>query len=75
MLGDLFKSGFDIIEKHEEADAIIVNTCGFIEDAKTESIEVCFSKPLSGICVSFADAAMLDVTSHWLRRQFLVRQS
>lgn len=40
MLGDLFRSGFDITDKHEEADAIIVNTCGFVEEAKTESIEV-----------------------------------
>jgi len=39
MLGDLYRQGFDIIEEHEDADAIIVNTCGFVEDAKTESIE------------------------------------
>lgn len=40
ILGDLYRSGFDITENHEEADAIVVNTCGFIEDAKTESLEV-----------------------------------
>ncbi len=40
MLGDLYRSGFEITDAHEEADAIVINTCGFVEDAKTESIEV-----------------------------------
>ena len=40
MLGDLFRSGFDIVEDHEDADAIVVNTCSFVEEAKTESLEV-----------------------------------
>lgn len=31
MLGDLFANGFDIVDDHEESDAIIVNTCGFVE--------------------------------------------
>ena len=39
MLGDLFANGFDIIDEHEDADAIIVNTCGFVEDAKNESVD------------------------------------
>lgn len=39
MLGDLFRSGFDIVEDHEDADAIVVNTCSFVEEAKTESLE------------------------------------
>ena len=39
MLG-LFKShGFEITANAEEADIIVVNTCGFIESAKLESIE------------------------------------
>ena len=39
MLG-LFKShGFEITANAEEADIIVVNTCGFIESAKFESIE------------------------------------
>lgn len=42
MLGDLFRSGFDIVDDHEEADAIVVNTCSFVEEAKTESLEVQF---------------------------------
>jgi ribosomal protein S12 methylthiotransferase len=39
LLGDLFRSGFDIIDAAEDADAIVINTCGFVEDAKTESID------------------------------------
>ena len=39
MLGILTDSGFEIIPDEEEADVIIVNTCTFIEAAKTESIE------------------------------------
>lgn len=39
LLGDLYRSGFQVVEDHEDADAIIVNTCGFVEDAKTESLE------------------------------------
>lgn len=39
LLGDLFRSGFDVTDNHEESDAIVVNTCGFVEDAKAESIE------------------------------------
>mmetsp|Transcript_4375 Transcript_4375/g.10937 ORF Transcript_4375/g.10937 Transcript_4375/m.10937 type:complete len:524 (-) Transcript_4375:230-1801(-) len=39
MLGDLYRQGFTITGETEEADAIVVNTCGFVEDAKNESIE------------------------------------
>lgn len=39
MLADLKTNGFEITVKADEADIIIINTCGFIEDAKRESIE------------------------------------
>lgn len=39
MLGSLSKDGYRVVENPEGADTIIVNTCGFIEDAKKESIE------------------------------------
>ena len=39
MLGILTDAGYEIIPDEEEADVIIVNTCTFIEAAKTESIE------------------------------------
>ena len=39
MLGLLNESGYRIVEEESEADAIVVNTCCFIHDAKEESIE------------------------------------
>ncbi len=42
MLAELAANGFTICNEPEACDAIIVNTCGFIEDAKRESIESIF---------------------------------
>jgi ribosomal protein S12 methylthiotransferase len=39
MLGVLAGSGFEITPDQNEADVIVVNTCGFIESAKEESID------------------------------------
>ncbi|MBE6733609.1 MAG: 30S ribosomal protein S12 methylthiotransferase RimO [Ruminococcaceae bacterium] len=39
MLYSLKEAGYEIGVPEAEADAIIVNTCGFIEDAKSEAIE------------------------------------
>lgn len=39
ILGMLNQSKFEIVNTVEESDIIIVNTCGFIEDSKKESIE------------------------------------
>ena len=39
LLGILACNNFEITSDEEEADVIIVNTCTFIESAKTESIE------------------------------------
>lgn len=38
MLASLVKEGYSITEDESEADTIVVNTCGFIEDSKKESI-------------------------------------
>ncbi len=38
MLGLLKKKDYEIVNRQDEADIIIVNTCGFIESAKQESI-------------------------------------
>lgn len=38
MLGILKKSGWTIVVEPDQADAIIVNTCSFIQDAREESI-------------------------------------
>ena len=39
MLHNLHARGFEITPNEEEAEIIIINTCGFIESAKQESIE------------------------------------
>ena len=39
MLGHLVNAGMELMESPEGADVAIVNTCGFIESAKTEAIE------------------------------------
>ena len=39
MLGELARQGYQITPDAEDADTVIVNTCGFIDEAKQESIE------------------------------------
>ena len=39
MLEKLNKADFTIVQSIEDADVVIINTCGFIEDAKREAIE------------------------------------
>ncbi len=40
VLNLLSKDGYEIVEEVLDADIAIVNTCGFIEDSKKESIEI-----------------------------------
>ncbi len=39
MMGQLKQSGYEIVTDAQEAETVVVNTCGFIESAKQESIE------------------------------------
>jgi ribosomal protein S12 methylthiotransferase len=39
MLGQLAASGYRITASPAEADVVVVNTCGFVQDAKEESIQ------------------------------------
>ena len=39
MLHEVATAGYEITPDETEADVVIINTCGFIESAKTESIE------------------------------------
>src|SRR3989441_7800914 len=39
MMGQLQQNGYEITADATEADTVVVNTCGFIESAKQESIE------------------------------------
>jgi len=42
LLGGLKNSSIEITEKSEEADTIVINTCGFLDIAREESIETIF---------------------------------
>jgi len=39
MLGVLDRQGYRLVENLDEADTVIVNTCGFIDEAREESID------------------------------------
>ena len=39
MLAKIEKAGFNIVDVAYEADVVVINTCGFIEDAKKEAID------------------------------------
>jgi ribosomal protein S12 methylthiotransferase len=39
MLGILLKSGYEVSQTLEEADYLIINTCGFLEASRNESME------------------------------------
>src|SRR5919108_4201624 len=39
MLGTLARQGYEITAQKQDADVIVVNTCGFIDSAKKESID------------------------------------
>ncbi len=39
MLGSLMRDGYQVVEQAEDADTVIVNTCGFIEASKQESLD------------------------------------
>jgi len=39
MLHNLYKDGFEVTFEPEEAEIIVINTCGFIESAKQEAID------------------------------------
>jgi ribosomal protein S12 methylthiotransferase len=43
LAGRLSVGGWDLVENAETADAVLVNTCGFIEAAKRESIDTVLS--------------------------------
>ena len=40
MLGVLSQGGLRLVSDHDGADAIVINTCGFLEASKDESLEV-----------------------------------
>ena len=64
MLGQLIQTGWELTENFGQADLIIVNTCGFIESAKEESIQQIlemsrYKKPPQGVCQKLVVAGCL----------------
>ena len=39
MLGSLMRDGYSVVENPADADTVVINTCGFIEASKQESID------------------------------------
>lgn len=39
MVGTLMKDGYEVVADEADADTVIINTCGFIEDSKRESVQ------------------------------------
>ena len=39
LLGHAVEEGLQVVREPEDADVVVVNTCGFIESAKQESID------------------------------------
>ena len=39
ILGELRDKGFEVVNDVDDADAVVVNTCGFIDEAKEESVD------------------------------------
>lgn len=64
MLGQLTKSGWEVISDFQDAELILINTCGFIGPAKEESINEIlkmaeYKKPNCGNCKKLVVAGCL----------------
>jgi ribosomal protein S12 methylthiotransferase len=63
MLGAAEEAGFSLVDRAEDAEVIVVNTCGFIGEAKKESIETIFemaSLKEQGTCQKLVVAGCLS---------------
>jgi ribosomal protein S12 methylthiotransferase len=64
MLGQLIQEGWQFTEDFSQAELILINTCGFIETAKTESVNQIlelaeYKKPDQGVCQKLVVAGCL----------------
>jgi ribosomal protein S12 methylthiotransferase len=67
MLGTLADAGYRLVQEPERADVIVVNTCGFIESAKQESIAAIVEladQKASGRCKKLVVAGCLTQRYH-----------
>src|SRR6476620_6054983 len=51
LAGRLSAEGYELVDDADDADAVLVNTCGFIETAKTDSVDAIPSNTNSGASV------------------------
>ena len=65
--GLLEAGGHEIVNIPSEADAIMVNTCGFIQDAKKESIERIFDMSSYGKLLIVSGCLSQNCSSRCLR--------
>lgn len=65
MLAVLAQHGYDLVDDPEVADVIVINTCGFIESAKAESIDM-----IIGCAAKKRDRCRLLVVSGCLVRRY-----
>ena len=40
LIGGLKQESYDIVQKSDDADILIINTCGFLDSAREESVDV-----------------------------------
>jgi ribosomal protein S12 methylthiotransferase len=64
MMGQLIKAGWEYTTEFAQAELILVNTCGFIETAKAESVQHIlemteYKKPGKGVCRTLIVAGCL----------------
>ena len=74
MMGQLAEAGYEITNNADEADTVVVNTCGFIESAKQESVDAILEATrwkangkatrviVAGCLVTSSRRRMLDLT-------------
>ena len=43
LISKLIDDGFEYVENSDDADVIIINSCGFIESAKKESLDALYN--------------------------------
>lgn len=72
MLGILIKSGYEVSEKLEDADYLVINTCGFLEASRKESLDTVKEtlenrKPSAKLVVT---GCMVQTHSDEMQKQF-----
>src|SRR4051794_41612204 len=51
LAGRLAAEGYDLVDDADDADAVLVNTCGFIETAKKDSVDAILAATDTGASV------------------------